>query len=362
MTRAFSSVRQAAAFAVLLLVLIAAPAVVGRIGVLDRQQVYPTMPTNTGPVSHIQREIFDEPGDIDIAFVGSSFMWSGIDAPHVQRELSRALGREASVTVLASVWPGLDRDYAFLRDLLSRRKVGLVVLQFPNRDRPTDDWAAEVNRVSDQPHVQAFRFYRVGEFDEIGHVITPRARAVLYASAVLGMPRHLLTLVRPNYMTRSPVESTLGARLQQRGYYGAPYEQFRPKPPAIATDQMIFSEMVASNYKFFDEPLPDYQIIFAKLISSLLKKQGVPVVVLHIPQANEITADTVEERVNWLDATGIRASMVGIPPTRLFHGLNSAEVKRLFASDHLNDNGAIYFTKTVTPALTRVFNAHAQAD
>lgn len=362
MTPAFSGVRQAAAFAVLLLALIAAPAVMGRIGVLDRQQVYPTMPVYTGPVSHIQREIFDEHGNLDIAFVGSSFMWSAIDAPYVQRELSRVLGREASVTVLASVWPGLDRDYAFLRDLLSRRRVGLVVLQFPNRNRPTEDWAAEVNRVSDQPHVQAFRFYRVGEFNEVDRVMPSHGRAALYAGAVLGMPRHLLTLVRSNHMTRTPVESTLGARLETHGYYGAPYQKFRPNPPLIPADEMIFSAEITSHYKFFDEPLPDYQLVFAKLIASLLKQHDVPAILLHIPQANEITADTVEERVNWLDATGIRASMVGIPPARLFHGLNSAEVKHLFANDHLNDNGAIYFTKAVTPTLTRVFSKHEQAD
>jgi hypothetical protein len=350
------------AFATLLLALLAAPAVVDRLGVLDRADVYTTIPIGAGPFAHIQQQVFEETGALDVAFVGSSFMWSGIDAPYFERELSRALGRQARVTVLASVWPGLDRDYVILRDLLARRRVELVVLQFPNRDRPTDDPAAEMNRVADEPHVHAFRFYRVGELDEVNQGLPWRARAALYAGAVLGIPRHLLTLVRPNYMAPSPFESTLGARFETRGYYGAPFEPFRPDPPQIDASEMIFSPSSASSYRFFDEPLPPYQTHFAKLIGALLAAYDLPAIVLHIPQANELTADVVEERVNWLELTGVSGPMVGIPPARLFAGLTNDEIRRLFVSDHFNENGTIYFTRAVTPALLRAFTDHAAED
>jgi hypothetical protein len=362
MRPAFSRVRSAAAFAALLAALLAAPAVVARLGVLDRATVYATMPVGTGPSAHLTRQIFEETSDIDILFVGSSLMWSGIDAPHVQRELSAALGRDAVVTVLASVWPGLDRDYAFLRDVLPRRRVRLAVIQFPNRDRPTRDTAAEFNRVSDQPHVQAFRFYREGELPEVVEGLPLRARAGLYASAMLGMPRHLLSLVRSDRVAPSGVEETLGTRFQELGFYGAPFEPFSPPPPVLSPDEMIYSPSASSSYRFFDEPLPPYQAHFAALIAHTLAAQGVPAVVLHIPQANEIDAEFVEERVDWLAETGIDAAMVGIPPARLFRGFSEEETLRFFSSDHLNQNGAAFFTRAVTPALLEVYRARAQAD
>jgi hypothetical protein len=355
MRPAFSRTRYAAVFAALLGVLIVAPAVVARVGILDRESVYSALPVEAGPVSHIRRQIFDETADIDVVFVGSSLMWSGIDAPFVQEQLSAALGREAVVTVIASVWPGLDRDYAFLKDLLARRRVALVVIQFPNRDRPTRDAAAAVNRVSDQPYVLAFRLYRAGDFPEVGEGLALRARAALYGGAILGLPRQLLSAARDNRMTPSPVEATLGARLQELGFYGAPFTPFEPVPPQLAAAEMTYSPGAESSYRFFDEPLPPFQQHFAALIAALLAAHDVPAVVLHIPQANEIDAQFVEERVDWRAATGIDATMVGIPPARLFRGFSEEETLRFFSSDHLNRNGAVFFTRAVMPALLEAY-------
>jgi hypothetical protein len=360
MTPAFAGTRQAGLFVALLGILLAAPWVVAKLDALDRSQVYPTLPVDAGPYAHIHRQVFEEHSDLDVVFVGSSFMLLGIDAPYVQRELSRVLGREAVVTVLASDWPGLDRDYTILRDLLARRHVRLAVLQLPNRNRPTADYAAIVNRVSDQPHVEAFRFFRVGEMPDGD--LPLRSEVALYAGAVLGLPRHLLSFVRPNYTERSSVAASLGSRLVARGFYGAPYAVYRPSPPALRADEMIYSAATASTFKFFDEPLPPYQTHFAKLNSALLKEYGVPAVVLHIPQANEIDADVVEERLNWIEEFAIDGSMVGIPPKLLFAGMSGAEVERFFVNDHLNENGAIYFTRAVMPALSRIVGENEEAN
>jgi len=119
---------------------------------------------------------------------------------------------------------------------------------------------------------------------------------------------------------------------------------------------------VDSTYEFFDEPLPPYQMHFARRIASLLAENDVPAILLHIPQANEITTGRVEERMRWPDATGIAATLVGVPPAWLFGDFTRAEALRFFSSDHLNDNGAIYFTAAVTPALLEVFSEHARVD
>lgn len=359
MRPAFSHPRYAAAFALLLIALIAAPWAVARLGLLDRATAWEVLPEGAGPAAHIEREIYDETGDIDIVFIGSSLMWSGIDAPYMQAALSDALGRQATVRVIATVWPGLDRDYALLRDLLDRRHVGLVVLQMPHRNRPTLDAAAEVNRVSDQPHVQAYRFYREGEFPEVLPGLAPRSRVALYAEAVLGMPRHLLTLLRPNELSSSPVEATLGSRFQQMGFYGEPYVDFERTPPLIPANQMIYGR--GADYQFFEEPLPPYQTHFVRLIGATLAEHRVPAVLLHIPQANELDADTVEERENWPELIGTDVAMIGVPPTRLFGGFSDDDTLKFFSSDHLNENGAHFFTRAVAPALLDIYRTDEEA-
>ncbi|MBI5772286.1 MAG: hypothetical protein HZA89_00915 [Verrucomicrobia bacterium] len=358
MEPAFTSSRQASAFALLLLALLALPAVVGRTGALDRAQVYPTIPVAAGPYAYIHRQIFEEKGELDIAFVGSSFMWAGINTPYVQQQLTAALGREAKVVTLASVWPGLDRDYALLKDLLSRRKVKLLVLNFPNRELPTDDPDFVINRVSATPHIQAFRFYRAGEFPEVADGLPFTSQASLYASAVLGMPRHLLSRVRPDFTAPAEAELELGAHKVRRGYYGAPYAEWRPAPPAIDPEEMIYRDATRSSFRFYQEPMPPYQMHFVRLIGQLLRETKVPVAILHIPHACERKVDAVEERLNWPELLGVSALLIGVPPARLFAGLGDEEIKRLYSSDHLNDNGNAYFTRAVTPALVRVFTEH----
>jgi hypothetical protein len=355
MTPAFTSLRQAAGFALLLGVLLGAPAVIGGTGLLDRASVYATIPTEAGPYVHFQRQIFEAPGDLDIAFVGSSFMWSAINTPVVRDSLSARLGRPATVTTLASVWPGLDRDYVVLRDLLTHRRVHMVVLQLPNRDLPTDDPYAVINRVTDEPHLRASRFYRVGELPEIAAALPFDARASLYAAAVVGLPRHLLSLVRADRTRPHQVEATLGARLDHRGYFGAPYEAFRPRPPGIAVRDMIYTHDAAPDYRFVDEPLPPYQMHFVRLMAALLRRHHLPAVILHVPQANERHAAAVEERVDWFDVMGPGTTLIGVPPARLYRGFSDAEIKRFYVSDHFNENGAVFFTATVLPALLELY-------
>jgi hypothetical protein len=125
---------------------------------------------------------------------------------------------------------------------------------------------------------------------------------------------------------------------------------------------MIFSGSTGAAYSFFDEPLPPYQTHFAKLIGALLAEHGVPAVVLHIPQAHEATVDVVEERLDWLELSGASGPMIGVPPARLFAGFDEEEVKRFFVSDHLNENGTIYFTRAVAPALLQAFADHEAVD
>lgn len=358
MTPAFASPRHAAAFALLVGGLLAAPAVIGAAGGLDRARVYATIPTAAGPYVHFQRQIFESEGDLDIAFVGSSFMWSAVHTPMVRDSLQAAVGRPVRLTTLASVWPGLDRDYVVLRDLLTHRRVRMVVLQLPNRDLPTDDPHATVNRVTDEPHLRASRFYQVGALPGMTVGLPLRARAALYGGAVVGLPRHLLSLARPDRRRADPVEATLGARFDRRGYFGDRYQAFRPEPPALEADKITHRRCAPPACRLYAEPLPEYQMHFVRLMGALLREHGVPAIILHVPQANERHATAVEERVDWFALMGPGATLIGVPPAQLFRGLTDDEIKRFYVSDHFNENGAVFFTKAILPALLQRFREH----
>jgi hypothetical protein len=359
-TPAFSSTRRAAAFALLLALLLLAPALGAWFRMPDAARAYATIPTSAGPYAHMRREIFLERDELDIAFIGSSFMWSAIDGPMLRDSLSAALGRPVRLTTLASVWPGLDRDYTVLRDLLEHRRVRMVVLQLPNRDRPTDDPHATVNRVTDEPHLRASRFYRVGAFPGMTEGLPWRSRLGLYASAVVGFPRHLLSLARPDQVRPFGVEGTLGARLDERGYYGARYQRFRPDPPVLTAGDILHRSCEPPACRVYDEPLPPYQAHFVARMSALLRERHVPAVLLHVPQANERDATAIEERADWFAAFGPGTTLIGVPPARLFAGLRDDEIKRLYVSDHFNANGAVFFTRAILPGLLRRYRETAR--
>jgi hypothetical protein len=64
----------AAAFALLLLALLALPVVVGKNLLPPREQAYSVQGWGNGPYPWIRNQIFEETNDIDIAFVGSSHL------------------------------------------------------------------------------------------------------------------------------------------------------------------------------------------------------------------------------------------------------------------------------------------------
>ena len=106
MRPAFSSTKQAAAFALLLLVLLALPVVMGKNLLPPREEIYTFQGNGIGPWPWIRQQIYEETNDIDIAFIGSSRLLHDIDTPYVQAKLSQQLGRQAVVRSIC--WGGQD--------------------------------------------------------------------------------------------------------------------------------------------------------------------------------------------------------------------------------------------------------------
>jgi hypothetical protein len=94
MRPAFDSTKQAAAFTLLLLFVLAAPWLSAKKLLPQSGPTYSSESIRWERNPWLQYYIYEETNDIDIALVGSSHMGFGIDTPYVQQKLNERLGRE----------------------------------------------------------------------------------------------------------------------------------------------------------------------------------------------------------------------------------------------------------------------------
>ncbi len=362
MPPAFSSSRQAAAFAILLAVMMALPALVGATGWLHRRDVYPSIPWRYGPFPWIQQKIFDETSDVDIAFLGSSHIWCAVDTPYVQRELSRQLGREANVFSLCWPWPGFDLMHAVARDLLERRHVRMLVIDDEDED------------ANDEPQQQSARWFRVGDDPSELTGLPWTGQAALYGGAVLGMPRQLLSLARPNLMDdlalhrptfweqhyRAPnVAEHLGSLSARLTFgYNQNFADFTPAVRATPADVVRYSAETKDAFRFGPPHSGPYQLHFARLIAQLCREKHVRLVVLNIPRFHTRGEPAIFMRERWPEVLRVQTDMAGIPPAKLFAGMSAEDLRQLFYEPrHFNQNGQKMFTPLITPVLMGIYGS-----
>ena len=183
MRPAFSSTRTAAAFALLLLALLALPVVVGKNLLPPRAQAYAVQGWGNGPYPWIRNQIFEETNAIDIAFIGSSHLFNAIYTPYVQAQLSARLGRPAVVRTICWGGAGYDGLYLITQDLLAHRPVRLLVFYDEN---------------TGVRNSQITTLFRFGDNAAVLPGLSPSEQSLLYCAALIGMPRNLLSLLRPN--------------------------------------------------------------------------------------------------------------------------------------------------------------------
>jgi hypothetical protein len=336
MDPAFSSLKQVAAFAALLATSLSAPLLLRAMHQPSREAAWSSVPTYAGDFAHIRHQIFDEKSDIDLLFVGSSFLWAGIDTPQVERALSRQLGRKATVLSLGSNWWGEDLTYLLLRDLLARRRVTLVVFSMPTK---TDQ--------QDAPHPCATNWL-TGDDAKVFEGLPLRNRLQLFAEEVLGAPRHLLSLLRPDLLEPSPYAAGLGAGRFRAALPGQRFVRLHEEAPSLATEDLIYSERTRARFLFDAVPLTPYQNHFIRLRAELARQHGTRMAVMHIPQRpTGEPAGVVEERLDWTEIFGADVPLVGVAPAIDAHYYN----------EHLNLNGAERLTRVLLPALLAI---HAQ--
>ena len=367
MRPAFSSTKQAAAFALLLLMVLSLPAVVGEGSLPPREQSYATLSWGSGPYPWVQQQLFGEKGDIDIALVGSSHILQSVDARLLQARLGEKLGRPATVRVIGWGGAGYDALYFITRDLLKHRKVRLLVFYNENNDPGT--------RNNKSP-----AWFRLADGAEALHGLPWSEQACFYFAALVGMPRNLLALSRPNlpaelhaatpnyweeHYRSDNLADNLGSTMSELGFDARPkadcdptipFIPYAPQTAASPMDACVYSTATQTNFQFSAELLPVWQVHFARQFMALAREQGCRLVLLHVPTVEESHLLKIPERAFWLENLDDRLFLLGVPPAKMFGGLTDDEVRKLyFNPGHLNKNGQAYFTSLIGPALLQLY-------
>jgi hypothetical protein len=348
MAPAFPSTRRTAALGAFLVLLLTLPITLHWIGGASREEAYRGISERAGAFNYIRRQIFEEHSDVDILFCGSSLLASAVDVPFVQRELSRALGRQASVVLLQQSWQGPDMNYFVARDFLEQRKVKLLVVAAP----------AWVHR-SNQPHVQLFRVIRYGDHPGALDGLALRSRLALYAGNVLGAPRQALLLLRPN-----PIDPPAGGppvHVNPTGYRGRPFVRRQVVAPAIPLTSLIYSSESRDLFRFDGPPLNPYQLHFLRKTAELAQQHGALLVILHMPSPSERGSEVVPDRQGMPEILGAGVAFAGVPSARMFENVPDAQFEDYFQDEHLGLNGSDLFTGIVTPALIQLYEQYSQS-
>jgi hypothetical protein len=366
MRPAFKSTRQAAAFAILLLVLILAPALFGEKSLPSRDQIYSSIWWENGDFPYMDSQIFREQGDLDIVLMGSSHLWAAFNTPRVQDALGKQIGKPATVRTFGWGGPGFDEMYFVAQDLLEHRHVRMLVIN--------DDY-----NPADQPHILASKMFRYGDNAAALDGLPLSMKCVYYFAAISGLPRNLLSLVRPNlpadlsatsyWQTRSQapnLATNLGAITARIGFRASPdaapasFVPLAPQTGVQPSDVSVYSADTKTNFAFVPGSLPPMQLHFAQKLAALAHDHHCKLVIVHIPTFDERHSTVISTPVSWPDVLGANVTVIGIPPATLFRGMSDDDIRKLYSDAvHFNQNGQDYFTTLLLPTLMKCYETPA---
>ena len=349
MSPAFPSTRRAAAFGATLVVLLTLPITLHWIGHVSKEEAYRGISERAGSFNYFRREIFENHSDVDILFCGSSLLGNALDPVYVQRELSKALGRPASVMLLRQSWQGPDMNYFVARDFMEQRKVKILVIAAPA-------WVHH----SSQPHVQLLRVVRYGDHPGALDGLPVRSQLAVYADYVLGAPRQALNLLRPNRIDPH-VDEPESPNAHPAGYLGRPFVRRQVVVPPIPIETLVMSNQNSDHFLFDGPPLNAYQLHFFRKTEELAKQQGALLVILHMPSPSERGSGIVPDRQLMTEMLGPGVVFSGVPSSRMFANVPPAQFEDYFQDEHLNLNGSDLFTAIMTPVLIHLYEQYTHS-
>jgi hypothetical protein len=345
------------AFGLSLVCFLALPLLLRELGLPSREQAFSMVPVGAGRVSEMKSAIYDHTANADVVILGSSVIQTDVHPEKLSEDLSRELGHPVRALDLGMSWYGADMQYFLLHDYLAHHSAPkLVVLHVP-----------QAHATTNEPHPQAYRWLRYGDVPGFPRAFPPFANVQMYAEMVLGAPRQLLSLVRPNVVAPDDQPSPAQAAPPPGSVSDSDTTDIGPLPvPAASlepTDSPLFVQVKPSLMGDNRFRLGDYTLYFLKQIAALVRKSGSSLVLIHAPlgDGKEPSTGRVAEITDWSKVFGRDVKMIAIPMETLYRGTDPAPFYGTH-DIHMSWRGGARFTESVAGAVAKAFNeAESQA-
>jgi hypothetical protein len=337
--------KAARGLAAVLALLVLLPVLLRLIGLPSRKQAYLTMEDESGPVGNMVHTIFDESGDVDVLFLGTSPTMHAIAWTDMERDLSQELGRPVRVRVLAMSWGGYDLDYFMLRDYLQSHHPSLVVLEAPHE-----------NTMYTSPHQTMHQWLRFGDYPDAVTQLPLRYQAQIYAEEVIGGPRQLLNLLRSNGLKPGEEDPEAYYRYVHRlWFHNLNDPSYIPSQAFQAVDfqTVSLSTHVAEtigdpNVQLVQSWDSGYSAAFLRLIGQIASQQKLRLICAHYPYSTEFGEYTIPAYCHLDKLLGQDCPLIGPPSGEVFGKVGRAAYNAYFGDwAHLNSNGVRVFDRVL---------------
>lgn len=311
----------------------------------DKVELYRSIPDNYGPYRSFSNEIFKSKDTLDLLFVGSSLLWTGIDDHYISKMLSKIHDSDLNVKLFGINWRGEDILYYIIRDIIENRPVKRLILSMPTPKHNDKNI-----------HNVLYRFLQYPNYKESILGLNPIYSFIYYAASVLSAPRQLITIFKKE-IAFSNYENfnQTGSYKVNSGFNGAPFKYINNKKPNYFPLENTMYSLDGSNFKFQGPEINGYQKHYIGKIFELLKKNNIKTAIIHIPKYSERESDKISERVCWPKTFDTEVDIIGIRPNELFESMSDDSIKYFYYDEHLNSNGNEYFTASIFPAIAEFY-------
>ena len=307
-----------------------------------------------GNYQFFAKQIYDENGDIDILVLGDSLLWAGLNTDILEAELSKKLGRKATVLHFGANWRGEELIALLLKEMLEHRHVKMVVMDMPTL-------MTDIKGVSEM-HPAVVSWWVMGEHIPNIMNIDLVSFIKLYAASVLGTPRHLLSLLRENPLVAEDrlirSNTRTGALVEKTGYQGN-YVAIDKFPALnISAEEIVLSEKTSNIYHFTEEKLSVYRAHFLQQFFNNAEAHGCEVMITSMPRYSTSENTYAVEIADYRSIFSGKVTLASIPPSYLFDGMSKEEIRKYFYDEHMNDNGSTLFTYAILPTIFSIYEHH----
>jgi hypothetical protein len=340
MHECFKNNKERIAFIVLLLFVLFSPFLTYFI---DRPIAYRSVSLRCGPYAYIADEIFNKTEAIDMLFLSSSEIWTGVNIKHLRKLWKSKHHKDFNIVMLGSNWRGMDRFYFILKDVLKRRRVKTLVLSIYGR--------------TTFPYYGSKHLFSIFEHRKDFNGMSLKNYLLFYAQSIWGMPRLIYEWLVPN---KIPVDcinghaTNYGFLEQNLGYdpLSPKAELFKKrddKPPIFGSHEVTYW---GGGSKIFPKPPPlednNFELHFYEKIVSICKKYNIKIALIQIPLPTD-QGDTITFAQ---ESRHKEIPIIGMPLHMLFPNMSLDAIKGFYYNNnHLNSNGARYFTESISDVL-----------